>query len=171
MDDKSAVNISRCSNAHTQLGTCPCCLRNLLSLGNPEELCPTEAVNTVYEMDDDFPTLEELISLIREFVEARNWEQYNKPAALAVSASIEMGELLELFQWKSDEEVQEALSDRTFTSALASEVSDVMVYLLRICDKAGIDPGKAIVEKMKHNSEKYPVDKWQGKAPSKLNRT
>ena len=171
MDDKYAVNISRCSNAHTQLGACPCFLLNLLSLGNPEELCPTKAVDTVYEMEDDVPTLDELISLIREFVEARNWEQYNKPAALAVSASIEMGELLELFQWKSDAEVQEALNDRRFTSALASEVSDVMVYLLRICDKAGIDPGKAIVEKMKHNSEKYPVDKWQGKAPSKLNRT
>ncbi|NHI88334.1 MAG: nucleotide pyrophosphohydrolase [Candidatus Thorarchaeota archaeon] len=122
-------------------------------------------------MNDGVPTLDELISLIREFVEERNWEQYNKPAALAVSASIEMGELLELFQWKSDEEVQKALNDRKFTSALASEVSDVMVYLLRICDKADIDPAKAIVEKMKRNSKKYPVDKWQGKAPSKLNRT
>ena len=54
-------------------------------------------------MGDGVPTLDEVISLIRNFVQQRNWEQYNKPSALAVSASIEMGELLELFQWKSDD--------------------------------------------------------------------
>lgn len=122
-------------------------------------------------MGDSVPTLDELISLIRVFVRERNWEQYNKPAALAVSASIEMGELLELFQWKSDDEIKEVLLDKDFNSALAGEIADVMVYLLRICDKAGIDPTKAIVEKMKRNSEKYPVEEWKGKAPSKLNRT
>jgi NTP pyrophosphatase (non-canonical NTP hydrolase) len=122
-------------------------------------------------MGDGAPTLDELISLIRKFVQERNWEQYNKPSALAVSASIEMGELLELFQWKSDDDVIEALQDKDFTTALAGEISDVMVYLLRICDKAGIDPAKAIVEKMKKNSDKYPVEEWDGKAPSKLNRS
>ncbi|OLS29945.1 MAG: hypothetical protein ThorAB25_12940 [Candidatus Thorarchaeota archaeon AB_25] len=122
-------------------------------------------------MGDSVPTLDELISLIRKFVEERNWEQYNKPAALAVSASIEMGELLELFQWKSDDEVKDALKDKTFNSALAGEIADVMVYLLRICDKAGIDPTKAIVDKMKQNSDKYPVEEWEGKAPSKLNQS
>lgn len=122
-------------------------------------------------MSDSVPTLDELISLIRDFVRERNWEQYNKPSALAVSASIEMGELLELFQWKSDDEVKEALQDKSFNNALAGEIADVMVYLLRICDKAGIDPTKAIVQKMKRNSEKYPVEEWKGKAPSKLNRT
>ncbi len=122
-------------------------------------------------MSDSVPTLDELISLIRDFVRERNWEQYNKPSALAVSASIEMGELLELFQWKSDDEVKEVLQDKSFNNALAGEIADVIVYLLRICDKAGIDPAKAIVEKMKRNSEKYPVEEWEGKAPSKLNRT
>jgi NTP pyrophosphatase (non-canonical NTP hydrolase) len=122
-------------------------------------------------MSDGGPTLDELISLIREFVQERNWEQYNKPAALAVSASIEMGELLELFQWKSDDEIKELLHNKDFNSALASEIADVMVYLLRICDKAGIDPAKGIVEKMKRNAKKYPVEEWKGKAPSKINRT
>ena len=82
-----------------------------------------------------------------------------------------MGELLELFQWMSDEDVLDALKDKEFNSALAGEIADVMVYLLRICDKADIDPTKAIVEKMKQNSEKYPVEEWEGKAPSKLNRS
>lgn len=122
-------------------------------------------------MGDSVPTLDEIISLIREFVRERNWEQFNKPTALAISASIEMGELLELFQWKSDEEIIDAIKDKDFNSALAGEIADVMVYLLRICDKAGINPSKAIVEKMKRNSEKYPVKEWEGKAPSKLNRS
>jgi NTP pyrophosphatase (non-canonical NTP hydrolase) len=122
-------------------------------------------------MGDSVPTLDELISLIREFVRERDWEQYNKPSALAVSASIEMGELLELFQWKSDDDVDEALKDNEFVAMLSGEIADVMVYLLRICDKAGIDPAKAVLDKMKRNSKKYPIEEWEGKAPSKLNRS
>ncbi len=122
-------------------------------------------------MGDSVPTLDELISLIRQFVRERDWEQYNKPSALAVSASIEMGELLELFQWKSDDDVHEALQDEEFIAMLSGEIADVMVYLLRICDKAGIDPARAVLDKMKLNSKKYPIEEWEGKAPSKLNRS
>jgi NTP pyrophosphatase (non-canonical NTP hydrolase) len=114
-------------------------------------------------------TLDELIAIIRDFVQERDWEQYNKPSALAVSASIEMGELLELFQWKTDEDVENALQDEEFVAALGGEIIDVLVYLLRICDKAGIDPTEVFLEKMKRNAEKYPIDDWKGKAPSKLN--
>ena len=140
-------------------------------MGYSEKLWRTKTLIWVVEMGDGVPTLDELISLIREFVQDRNWEQYNKPSALAVSASVEMGELLELFQWKSDGEIEELLQDKEFKSALTGEIADVMVYLLRICDKAGIDPAKGIVEKMKQNAKKYPVEEWTGKAPSKINRT
>ncbi len=120
-------------------------------------------------MGESRHTLDELIDLIRRFVRNRDWEQFNKPTALAVSASIEMGELLELFQWKTDEDVELALREEDFKAALTNEIADVLVYLLRICDKAGIDPADAILKKMKKNEEKYPVDKWKGKAPSKPN--
>lgn len=116
-------------------------------------------------------TLDELTVLIRDFVQERDWEQYNRPTALAVSASIEMGELLELFQWKTDEDVELALQDEDFRTALAEEISDVLLYLLRICDKAGLNPTEAFMKKMKKNVEKYPIDEWKGKAPSKLNRS
>ena len=115
-------------------------------------------------------TLAEIIEIIREFVKERNWEQYNLPLNLAVSTSIEAGELLELFQWKTHEDVDEALKDEEFREELASEIADVLVYLLRVADTAGIDPVKAFVEKMKRNREKYPIDYWEGKAPSKFNR-
>ncbi len=114
-------------------------------------------------------TLEELVVIIRDFVRDRDWEQYNKPSALAVSASIEMGELLELFQWKTDEDVEAALEDKEFIDALGKEIVDVIVYLLRICDKAGIELTSVFLEKMKKNAEKYTVEDWKGKAPSKIN--
>ncbi|TFG98319.1 nucleotide pyrophosphohydrolase [Candidatus Thorarchaeota archaeon] len=119
----------------------------------------------------EFPqTLAELLDIIREFVKERNWDQYNLPLNLAVSMSIEAGELLELFQWKTHEDVEEALKNEQFREELSSEIADVLVYLLRVADTAGIDPAKAVVEKMKRNREKYPIDYWEGKAPSKFNR-
>ncbi|TFG32964.1 nucleotide pyrophosphohydrolase [Candidatus Thorarchaeota archaeon] len=111
-----------------------------------------------------------MIEIIREFVRERNWDQYNLPLNLAVSTSIEAGELLELFQWKTHEDVEAALKDEEFREELASEIADVLVYLLRVADTAGIDPVKAFVEKMRRNREKYPIDYWEGKAPSKFNR-
>ncbi|TFG34375.1 nucleotide pyrophosphohydrolase [Candidatus Thorarchaeota archaeon] len=114
--------------------------------------------------------MEELMDIIREFVNERNWEQYNHPLNLAISASIEAGELLELFQWKSKSDVEEALKDVKFREALASEIADVLVYILRVAETSGINPTRAILEKMKQNREKYPVDYWTGKAPSRFNR-
>ncbi|MGY5872906.1 MAG: nucleotide pyrophosphohydrolase [Candidatus Thorarchaeota archaeon] len=115
-------------------------------------------------------TLAELLEIVREFVKERDWEQYNLPLNLAISTSIEVGELLELFQWKTHEDVQEALKDDSFREALASEIADVLVYLLRVADTTGIDPAKAVIDKMKINREKYPIDYWKSKAPSRFNR-
>lgn len=115
-------------------------------------------------------TLEDLVAMIRAFVRERNWEQFHKPASLAMSASIELGELLELFQWKTDEEIVESLHDEDYREAVASEIADVLIYLLRLADSAGVEVSRAIVEKMKRNEDKYPVKEWSGRAPNKLNR-
>jgi dCTP diphosphatase len=115
-------------------------------------------------------TLAELTELIREFVRERNWEQYNRPLNLVISTSIETGELLELFQWKTENDVEEALKDAEFREALASEIADVLIYLLRVADTTGIDPMRAVLEKMKKNREKYPIDYWNGRSPSRFNR-
>ncbi|TFG32990.1 nucleotide pyrophosphohydrolase [Candidatus Thorarchaeota archaeon] len=122
-------------------------------------------------MDDQSHTLEELMEVIREFVKERDWAQYNHPLNLAISTSIEAGELLELFQWKNESDVDEALKDKKFLEALASEIADVLVYILRVADTTGISPTKAILDKMKQNREKYSVDYWTGKAPSRFNRS
>jgi len=69
-------------------------------------------------------TLAELLEIVREFVKERDWDQYNLPLNLAISTSIEVGELLELFQWKTHEEIEEALKEDDFREALASEIAD-----------------------------------------------
>jgi NTP pyrophosphatase (non-canonical NTP hydrolase) len=107
------------------------------------------------------------MGLIREFVDERDWHRFHKPSALAVSAAIEMGELLELFQWRTDEQVADALEDPKYRESLSQEIADVLIYLLRLADTTGIDPTVAIVEKLKKSALKYPSEEWRGRAPDK----
>jgi NTP pyrophosphatase (non-canonical NTP hydrolase) len=118
-------------------------------------------------VSQDKRSLKYLTLRIREFVEERGWERYQKPGSLAVSASIEIGELLELFQWLDDEEIDGYLKDEQYRLKLASELADVMIYILRLADVAGIDPSDAILKKMNENEKKYPSDEWHSRIPSK----
>ncbi|MFX0107105.1 MAG: nucleotide pyrophosphohydrolase [Candidatus Hodarchaeota archaeon] len=122
-------------------------------------------------MDSEKISLEDLTRMIREFVHARDWESFQKPSALAVSASVEMGELLELFQWLSEDEIRQYLEEEEYREALAGELSDVAIYLLRIADTTGIDLTQAIINKMRKNEEKYPADEWRGRIPSKTEKS
>ncbi|UCE11132.1 MAG: nucleotide pyrophosphohydrolase [Candidatus Thorarchaeota archaeon] len=112
-------------------------------------------------------SLRELIGFIKAFVDERNWHRFHTPSALALSAAIELGELLELFQWRSEEDVVDALADNKFKESLSQEIADVLIYLLRLTDVAGIDPSAAIIEKLKKNALKYPSKEWRGRAPNK----
>ena len=114
------------------------------------------------------PTLESFIELIRDFVIERDWEQFNRPLTLAISAQIEMGELLELFQWKTEKEIHGSLKNQKYRERVGEELSDVLVYLLRIADTSGVNLSEALLKKMEKNREKYPIEKWKGKAPRKL---
>ncbi len=113
-------------------------------------------------------TIRHLTEIIREFVKERDWEQFNRPLTLAISAQIEMGELLELFQWKTEDEIENALESEEYRRLIGEELSDVLVYILRIADTAGIDLAEALTKKMEKNRDKYPIDSWKGNAPSKL---
>ncbi|MFX1265140.1 MAG: nucleotide pyrophosphohydrolase [Promethearchaeota archaeon] len=119
------------------------------------------------EGEDEYQSLDDLMVLIRKFVQARDWESFQKPAALAVSASIELGELLELFQWLTEEEIAEYLKDDQYRESLAGELADVMIYMIRLADVTGINPSQAILDKLAKNSSKYLVDEWRGRIPSK----
>lgn len=107
---------------------------------------------------DKLHTLKEKILAFRK---ERDWEQYHNLKDLAISLSLESSELLEIFQWKSLEEINENF-DVNIKPRLEHEVADVAIYLLLICNAAGIDIVDAIDNKIEHNKEKYPVEKFKG---------
>ena len=95
---------------------------------------------------------EEVKLEVKKFTDDRNWDQFHTPENLAKSISIEAGELLECFQWSPEFDEQ----------AVKEELADVMNYCIQLADKLGISIEDAIVEKIRKNEIKYPVDKSFG---------
>lgn len=104
--------------------------------------------------------LERLRDQLREFAAARDWDQFNSPKNLAMALSVEAAELLEIFQWLTEEQSRQ-LSPQA-SAAARDEIADVLLYLVRLSDKLGIDPIAAAERKLVVNAEKYPVDKARG---------
>lgn len=116
-------------------------------------------------MNNDMETtIEELKEKIRRFIIERNWEKYHNPKDLSEAICIEAAELLELFQWRSIDEIQELMKNKEFIKKIAEEIADIVIYSLSLINVTKIDLTKAIIEKLKKNEEKYPIEKYFGKA-------
>jgi dCTP diphosphatase len=107
---------------------------------------------------------EDLLNKIQNFSDARDWSQFHTVKNLILAVSAEVGELAEVVQWKSDQEVVEYLKSPEGKNKLSEEVADVAIYLLRICQQQQIDFVEILNKKMDSNSVKYPVDKSRGNA-------
>ncbi|GFY56281.1 dCTP pyrophosphatase 1 [Trichonephila inaurata madagascariensis] len=103
------------------------------------------------------PNLEDIREIQSNFAKQRNWEQYHQPRNLLFALVGEVGELAELFQWRG--EVKEGLPDWTEEDKehLSQELSDVLLYLIRLSEKCHIDLPAAVLKKISMNAEKYPV--------------
>lgn len=119
---------------------------------------------------DEEPSLNKLTQAIRKFVNDRQWQGFQKPNALAQSIAIETGELLELFQWLREDEIEELLLSDKYVEALSDEIADILIYALRLADVIGIDASKSIKDKMKKNEQKYPQKDWAGRIPDKITK-
>ncbi|MBF0560952.1 MAG: nucleotide pyrophosphohydrolase [Alphaproteobacteria bacterium] len=108
--------------------------------------------------------LKDLTERLTAFRDARDWRQFHGLKNLIVASGIESGELLELVQWRSDEAVESAIHDPAWVARLGEECADVFIYLLLVCERAGIDLAAATAAKIDHNAAKYPVDKARGNA-------
>jgi len=106
--------------------------------------------------------LDELTAALLKFRDERNWAQFHTLRNLIVSLNLETAELLELTQWKSDAEMAMLADDPVAREALRDECADVLLYLLLIADRAGIDLAGAAREKLAKNALKYPVEKSFG---------
>ena len=104
--------------------------------------------------------MQELQTALRRFAEERDWGQFHTPKNLAASLSIEAAEVLEHFQWLTDEQSQNLSPEQRDKVAL--EIADVLLYLLQLADKLQIDPVAAAKNKLALNAEKYPADKARG---------
>ena len=107
-------------------------------------------------------TLDELTALVRDFAAERDWQQFHSPRNLAMALSVEANELLELYLWSSDEGPQPLNPDRN--PRVADEAGDVLMCLLNLCDRAGVDLEAALKSKLERAALKYPVDVVRGKA-------
>ncbi len=99
----------------------------------------------------------ELERRLVEFRDARNWKRYHTPKNLAISAAVELGELLEHFQWESDEGILEAVKDLERREAIGDEIADVIIYLVLLAHELEIDLDKAVERKIRKNELKYPL--------------
>ena len=106
--------------------------------------------------------IEALRDRLRAFAAARDWDQFHSPKNLSMALAVEAAELLETFQWLTEEQSRDLPPERL--AAAKQEIADVLIYLIRLADRLGIDPIAAAHEKMIANEAKYPVDKARGTA-------
>lgn len=99
---------------------------------------------------------------IEQFVKERDWDQFHSVKNLTMALNVESSELMEIFQWLSEEKSNNVKSDPETLRKVEDEVADVFVYLMRILSKTEIDLEKAVRNKMKKNADKYPVELSKG---------
>ncbi len=104
--------------------------------------------------------MEELLKNIRQFNEERDWGQFHSPKNLAMSLAIETAEVMEHFQWLTQEQSSNLPTDKK--KEISEELADVMIYLVNLADKLNIDLLKAAQMKIEKNRKKYPVTKAKG---------
>lgn len=101
----------------------------------------------------DIPALQ---NRLRQFSAARHWEPYQTPKNLAMAMVVEAGELVEIFQWMTAEQSTAARDDAALRERIGEELSDVLVYLVQIADRCGVDLDDAVPRKIAKNAIKHP---------------
>jgi len=105
-------------------------------------------------------SLESLRLKLRQFAAERDWDQFHSPKNLASALSVEAAELLEPFQWLTEEQSRSLSPEKL--QAVRKEMADVLIYLVRLADKLDVDLLQAAREKIVENAAKYPVEKARG---------
>lgn len=106
--------------------------------------------------------MDELLAALRAFNDERDWGQFHSPKNLATALMVEAGEIAEHFQWMSEADSRKV--EPAKLEKIKQEIGDVMLYLVNLSDKLGIDPVEAGREKLEINRAKYPAEKVRGKS-------
>ena len=103
--------------------------------------------------------LEKLRKIQAQFASNRNWDKYHRPKNLAMALSVEVSELVEIFQWLDNDEIKLKLENKKFKESIEDEIADILLYLIRIAEKTEIDIEKVTLNKIEKNRKKYPINK------------
>ncbi len=106
--------------------------------------------------------MEDLRTAIAAFIAARDWEQFHSPKNLAMALSVEVSEIVEHFQWLTEEQSRNLPSEKL--AKVREEIGAVTIYLTELAEKLGIDPVEAAKAKLEINARKYPAELVKGKA-------
>jgi dCTP diphosphatase len=120
-----------------------------------------EASAEAAERSNDLALLGEIV---RKFNHEREWEKYHNPRSLILALIGELGELAELFQWRSDAEAAKLTQNPEMAIKVSEELADIFGYLLQLGDVTGVHLGKALEAKMKVNEKRYPAHLARGNA-------
>lgn len=100
--------------------------------------------------------IDQILEALRQFNSERDWDQFHNGKDLAIGLSIEASELLEVFLWKDPSDAN--------TDKIREELADVLNYAFQMADKYGLDIKEIMLDKIRRNAEKYPVEKANGSA-------
>jgi len=111
---------------------------------------------------DDKTTVVLLKQKVKGFVDEREWGKFHNPKNLSTSIAIEASELMELFQWVSENELETLSKDKDHIAKVEAELADVIIYCLSLANTTNIDISKAVINKIERNTIKYPADEFRG---------
>ena len=110
--------------------------------------------------ENEAMSLNEIKLRLREFAEARDWDQFHSPKNLSMALSAEVAEILEYFQWLTEKQSKSLPQNKL--DEVEKELADTLIYLIRLADKLNIDLLAAVKSKIELNEQRYPVDKAKG---------
>ena len=117
-----------------------------------------------YQPKDNVTTIDELKAMVKEFCAERDWDQFHSPKDLAIGMSTESNELLDLFRFKTPEEILELMNDEVKGhERVCEELADTFYFVLRFAQKYDYDLTGCLIDKLAKNDAKYPVEKAKGK--------
>ncbi len=114
-------------------------------------------------MNDRTTTVDELRTLVSDFVDERDWQQFHSPKNISMALAIEASELMEHFQWITIDASRELAGDPEKLAAVGEELADVLSYSLAMANSLGIDLASTIEAKMVKNAKKYPAEEFRGR--------
>ena len=112
---------------------------------------------------DTQTTVGALRAAVSAFVDAREWRPFHSPKNLSMSIAIEAAELMEHFQWLTNDEAQNAVQDPSERAAVADELADIAIYCLSLSNALDLDLSAAVMAKLQTNEHRYPATEFRGR--------